>query len=190
MKEEKRTNDQIWASVRDKFFPDSAIIMRDDLFEIIEEAQRGMIPAENALDLSGLSDGDAESVRAYAQATREGHAEGIEIFVGSEWRQMVADGMTFLGGVHYRIKPAPTEEPSAEEPKYNIDDYRPWTPEEGIGKTVEDTDTSLRLITQFYGGVFWCGCSQLGTGVALFKNLKQPDGTPCGELKSEPRREG
>ena len=62
--------------------------------------------------------------------------------------------------------------------------YRPWTPEEAIGKTMVDGGC-LRLIvavdTDSVGGVWLAPSRHQNTSLAsLCASFRQPDGTPCG----------
>lgn len=189
-----------WATADRGFWDREAELLRKALAEKLRIKPAPTEPsAEDYLaghKASGLKVGDRVRVIRAAKDYEEGWdntwTEYMDPIVGTEQSiSMDAEAMGFnLKGIgesfpHFvleKVEPAP--------PEYNLDDYRPWTPDEAIGQTVSKVgfEHCRQLIVNTVEdsgklGGEWIPFAE------LLANFRKKDGTPCGELKSE-RREG
>ncbi len=124
------------------------------------------------IEIEVSTEENAETIRAIAQMIETGSINGIQHKgrISNCWHDYeTGDAISPISVV--RRKPAPT--------------YRPWTPEEAIGKAVVDIEIPGVFYLILKAGPLSCQVGDTGYHgyVDVLRCYTQLDGSPCGVLE-------
>lgn len=117
----------------------------------------------------------AKEIAAIMATYEEGQVWQRRRRMGGEWKDLHDSPWWDWSTSDYRRKPEPPA------PK-----YRPWTPEEGIGKVVrhKNDKTWCHMLVGYSAGKFNLGSEFRAYDDTLLIEYTQLDGSPCGVLET------